>query len=50
MVLAVHRSKLGLEKQSVSLDSLLLECLQSFTHQGFLIMDQLIGRVDGPEA
>jgi hypothetical protein len=50
MVLAVRRSKFGLEKQFVSLDPFLLEYLQGFTHQGFLVMDQLIGRVDGPEA
>ena len=50
MVLAIDRSKLGLEKQGAPLDPLLLEGLQGFTHQGFLVMDQLIGRVDGREA
>ena len=48
--LATDRSKLGLEKQSVSLDPFLRYRLQRFTHQGFLVMDQLVGRVDGPEA
>src|SRR3989454_5657288 len=50
MVLAVGRRKLGLEKQAVARDPVLRECLQGVTHQGFLVMDQLIGRVDGPEA
>ena len=50
MVLAVGRRKLGLEKQAVARDAVLREGLQGVTHQGFLVMDQLIGRVDGREA
>ena len=50
MVLAPDRSKLGLEKQFVARDPFLLDGLQGFTHQSFIVMDQLIGRVNGPEA
>jgi len=39
-----------LEKQALSPDPLLLERLQRFAYQSFLVMNQLICRINGPEA
>jgi hypothetical protein len=39
MVLAPGWGKLGLKKQAVSLDALLLERLQRFAHESFLVVD-----------
>ena len=39
MILAPGGSKLGLNKQRVSLDALLIERLQRFAHQSFLIVN-----------
>ena len=47
MVLAVGRSKLGLQKQRLPLDAFLREGLQRSADQRFLVMNQLIGRIDG---
>ena len=50
MVLAIRRSKLGLEKEAVTTNPLLREGQQGLPHQGLLVMNQLVGRVDGREA
>ena len=50
MVLAIRRRKLGLKKETVSRDPLLGKGQQGLAHQGFLVMDLLVGRIDGCEA
>src|SRR5262245_16395245 len=50
MVLAIRRRKFGLKKEATARDPLLREGQQSLPHQGFLVMDQLVGRIDGCEA
>ena len=50
MVLAIRRCKLGLQKEAVPCDALLREEQQGLTHQSFLVMDQLVSRIDGCEA
>ena len=50
MVLAIRRRKLGLKKEAVSSKPLLRKGQQGLPHQSFLVMDQLVGRIDGCEA
>ena len=50
MVLAIRRRKLGLKKEALARDPLLRKGQQGFSHQSFLVMDQLVGRVDRCEA